>query len=400
MFCSQCGNKLNQTDKFCSKCGEPIKSQENLVGEKELAVASSENQPVEQMETDSTGTLKKWIVPLGAAALVTAGLAADYTYQTYTNKKVEEWREQGEKFALAGDIEGGREKIQLALNKRPDATTLQNDLKILNDASSISKKIEEAHELTNNRKFTEALEKIEQAKKDLQTRKGNVYGVLTKKVQKEEATTTVAQIKSEMSKKKTMEELVSLLTRLDGFTDDEAKKVKSSITEKIATLAYTDASKALNRKDFTAAINIVDKALKYDSQNKKLMSFKDTVKKKRASFERAEQQKMEMAIEAAAKEEMKNRTQAVELLSLNSRINDTGDFEVFGEVRNVATRQISSIRMYYDIVDSTGTAVYSGMTYVYPYLLDIGEAGSFVDTQYNTGDMSSARITGVEWILN
>lgn len=109
---------------------------------------------------------------------------------------------------------------------------------------------------------------------------------------------------------------------------------------------------------------------------------------------------MEAAMEAAAAEEMKNRTQAVELVSVNSGIDMNGDFTVTGEVRNVATRPIASIRLYYDILDSAGQTVSTGSTYVYPILLDVGSTGNFEDTQYNTGDMASVHITRVEWNLN
>jgi hypothetical protein len=402
MFCIQCGHKVTETGKFCANCGQAVQRSTGMSGgQKEAAAAAAVGMgAVQPKKQKNSTTFKMWIAPLLAAVVVCLGLVGDYTYQRYVNKKAEELRIAGESLALEGNIAAGKEKIADALRKRPNSPVLQTDMEVLRDAAAIDEAIKEAHEFSAKNKPAEALQKIEQAKKDLNNRKGSLYTMLSKQVQKEEAVATIAQIKSEMSAKKTIDELIPLLTKLDNFNEEEAKKAKLSIQGKISDIAYNNASKALREKDFTLAANVVDEALKYDSRNKKLVSFKETINQNKASFERAEQKRMEAAMEAAAAEEMKNRTQAVELVSVNSGIDMNGDFTVTGEVRNVATRPIASIRLYYDILDSAGQTVSTGSTYVYPILLDVGSTGNFEDTQYNTGDMASVHITRVEWNLN
>lgn len=109
---------------------------------------------------------------------------------------------------------------------------------------------------------------------------------------------------------------------------------------------------------------------------------------------------MEQAVEAATLEDIKNRTQAVQVSNLTYGMDSTGDFEIKCDVQNVASRPISSITIYYEILDHAGNSVLQNSTYVYPYYLNAGETGNFDATQYFDPTMESAKITRMEWSVN
>jgi hypothetical protein len=389
MFCTKCGEALPPKSNFCGKCGSPVAQTE---------AGDAKAKEIENRKTSSL--IKIWLLPFAALFIVAFGMLADYLYQNWVNQKVEALRISGEKLALEGKVAEGKAKIDQALALRPQLAILRNDEKLLEEALRVEQKINEAQTLTKQQKFADALLKVEQAQKELNGRSGPLYTVMMKQAKKQEEQTTLAQVRHDIPKKKGIEELAALLTKVSAFQGEEAAKTKKVITQKMADVAYAEAEKALKKKDFAQAMETIENVLTYDQQNKKLLSFQKTIKQKQKSFEQAEQKRLEMAMEAAAKEEMKNRTQAVDLVSLTSGVNESGNFVISGEVRNVATRPISFIRLYYSIFDANGNIVGESSTYVSPYYLDIGEAGYFEAIHYDDGLMNSVQITRVEWALN
>ncbi|WCK56401.1 FxLYD domain-containing protein [Aneurinibacillus sp. Ricciae_BoGa-3] len=343
---------------------------------------------------------KIWLIPAASAVIVAAGLLADYGYQSYINNRVFKLRQNAESMALEGNIKTAKQLISQSLAMRPTLAVLKQDKQLLDDASAIESKVNSAQSLTANHKYPEAITAIEQAKDMLQTRSGPLYTMLLKKTQNQEEAATVSQIKSEMVNKNTMTDLAPLLTKLDAFKGIEATKAKDSITQKMSDVAYSTAAKALKDKDFDKADSTIKEALKYDEQNRKLVSFQQTISSQRKNFEQAEQRSMEQAAEAATLEDIKNRTQAVQVSKISYGVNNVGDFEIRGDVVNKATRPISSIIVTYQILDDQGNTVSQNSTYVYPYYLNVGETGNFDATEYFDPTMKTAKISRVAWSLN
>jgi hypothetical protein len=259
------------------KCGnQVIHNQQESVPRAEQSSPARANVP---------GNSKKvWLIPLASAAVVALGLLVDYTYQSYINNQVIKLRQNAESMALEGNIKTANDLIGQSLAMRPNMAVLKQDKLLLDDAVAIESKINAAQSLSTKHKYPEALTAIQQAKDTHQSRTGPLYTFLLKKTTNEEEAATVAQIKSEMVNKNAITELEPLLTKLDSFKGVEANKAKDSITQKIPDVAYSTAVKALKVKDFDTADSTIKEALKYDDQNKKLVSFKQTISTQRKSF--------------------------------------------------------------------------------------------------------------------
>ena len=90
---------------------------------------------------------------------------------------------------------------------------------------------------------------------------------------------------------------------------------------------------------------------------------------------------------------MNNRTNGVQLLSINAGLDDYGYFQISGEVNNVATSPISAVTIYYDLKDANGNVLYHDTVYVTPDYLAIGDKGSFSNSYYYDGSMPTATVT-------
>nr|WP_276569409.1 FxLYD domain-containing protein [Cytobacillus firmus] len=105
-------------------------------------------------------------------------------------------------------------------------------------------------------------------------------------------------------------------------------------------------------------------------------------------------------MEAAAQEDIKNRTAAVEVLGLTAEVDEYGDLYVTGEVKNTATTAISSVTIYYSIYDENNGYIDEGVAIVYPYYLEPGESGAFDDMYYGVYQNATVTIDNITWYLN
>jgi hypothetical protein len=70
-------------------------------------------------------------------------------------------------------------------------------------------------------------------------------------------------------------------------------------------------------------------------------------------------------------------------------------------VKNVATKGITGITIYYTIFDENGEAIDTGDASVYPYELVPGAVGTFEDTYYGVHQENvSVEIDNITWYLN
>ena len=127
---------------------------------------------------------------------------------------------------------------------------------------------------------------------------------------------------------------------------------------------------------------------------------KEKVKNEQVAFEKAEQERIEQAMKAAAQEDLKNRTAAVEVTALNANVDEYGDLYINGEIKNVATKGIYSITIYYTITDAEGNYLDDGFTTVYPYYVKPGDTGTFEDIYYGVNENAKVAIDNITWYLD
>ncbi|BBH22326.1 hypothetical protein Back11_36710 [Paenibacillus baekrokdamisoli] len=426
MFCVQCGSRQPEDGKFCSKCGAAIPEEaiaEMLAGAKEAAAgmemalpayagqatqdmkraaANLHDQPTERAVTNhrrSSGRKWKWILPVVSGALVTMMITGDYFYQHHITKQVEGWLQEGERLSLEGKYTDGLEQIELALAKRPTHPVLLNDRSLLQDALKLKGSIVSAEKQASAKQYDQAIKNIGELQKTLKTRAGAVYDSLLKQSSEKEESFVVQQVTDGIAAKKTVSELVPYLAKLKPYTGEEATGTVKKVKQKIADISYEKATKELESKEFGTALQTVEDAIKLDGQNTKLLALQKTIKTRQEAFEQAEQQRIQRAVEASTKEDLRNRTEGIELLSINAGVDNYGNFVVNGMVKNIATRPISSVTIYYEILDSEGSVLYQNTAYVTPNYLAIGDEGSFSNDYYNDGVMASVSVTRLEWQL-
>lgn len=428
MFCSNCGAKLREESKFCSSCGVPVvtvpQSEAEIEGERMAATAEMmavaetaaalapayNTMDIESVTTAAQPAAKSiprrrirlltWLLPAISLIIVAALVSATFFYQMSVNRQVDRLLQEGEKLALDGKLAEGKAMIDKALRKRPDHRVLLADRALLTDAISLQDSLSDADKQGKSKKFDDALKAIDKLKAELATRTGPVFEKLAAGADEKKEQIVVAQVSDAIPIKKTVEELVPLLHTVQDYKSDDAKKSAKQITQKIADISYDKASKELTDKQFAEALSTIEGALKFDASNSKLTTLKTTVEQKKKAFEDAENKRIQQAIEAATQEDIKNRTQAVELVTLDSYTDADGYFIIQGSVKNKATRSISSVLLYFEILDQNGNSVGTDSVYVSPYFLDVGDTGTFYTNYYNYGDLSSVNVTRVEWLLN
>ncbi|OIQ08662.1 hypothetical protein MOOR_18160 [Moorella thermoacetica] len=405
MFCQYCGKKIEEGSRFCSGCGHELRSINN---EDTVVLARPSPDQVKQEEGSEHTTAQQqvpakgksiWLLPLATAVLVAVVLGGYYAYEQYINRLVEQDRVQAENLALQGDLDKAEKLISNALNKRLRHKTLQADLAYVREGQEVQSELNEAWEHTKQQQFNQALSLIEQAEKKVSGKEGDFYKYLSQLINDKKAAVNIMQVKQEMNNKNSIEELAALLTKISSFKVKEAQEVAKVIKTKICQLIYTKANELLKKKDFAGALALVQQGLGYDSENQQLLSFQKTIEQQKAAFEQNEQMILEQAQLAAARENAINHTQAVEVLQCDGSVTAQGDFRVWGTVRNVATRPIYMVEIYYTVYDAAGNALTTDSTYVYPNYLNPRDQGSFDNTSYGLWQGNRVKINRITWYL-
>lgn len=441
MYCHKCGNKIeDESARFCPKCGteliiEPVHEQKDEQPKDEILQQNHE-QPLEQHvektnemqenqdnaadlddtnhfdqpsleEITSRVKLKEgrksslWPIALPVLSLILSSCLGYFYYehQMNINEQVVHMKDRAENAALNGEYKQALTLLGEAANLRPTYKVLLNDQKQIQKALELEKSLETISTSLKKQELDKADSKINDFKDSLKSLKGPLFSPFQKKIEDKETTLAVAKIKVEIDKLKTVDQLASKLTTLSSIKSKESEEVNQLIRSKIVTLTLKDAEKLLNKKQYSDAINSVDKGLNYANKNSKLISFKDRIKKEQTAFEQAEKERIKQAMEVAAQEDLNNHTAAVSVENLDVYIDEYGDLNITGDVKNTATVPISSITLYYTMYDSRGNTIGSDSMYVDSYYLEPGKVSSFSDTQFGVNEEVTVEIDNANWYL-
>ena len=438
MYCHKCGNKIeDESARFCPKCGtelliEPDQGQK-VEQPNDETLQNTNEQPFEQrveeineiqenqyhsddkydfdppfleektsrVKTNEGRKSLLWPVAIPVLSLLLSG-GLGYFYhghQMNINEQVVHMKDRAKNAALKGEYKQALTILKEASNLRPTYKVLQDDQKQIQKAVELEKALEDISASLKKQELEKADSKINDFKDSTKNLKGPLFSPFQQKIEDKETTLAVAKIKVEIDKLKTVDQLASKLTALSSLKSEESDEVNQLILNKIVTLTLKDAEKLLNEKQFSDAIDSVDQGLSYASKNSKLLSFKDRITKEQTTFEKAEQERIEQAMEVAAQEDLYNKTSAVSLEILDAYVDEYGDLYISGEVMNTATVPISSIILYYTVYDLDGSQVFSDSLYLDSYYLEPGEIGSFSDTQYGVNQDVTVEIDNANWYL-
>ena len=429
MFCYKCKMKVSDNAVFCQKCGARLKKDHTEMNSNsdtiqvhkinEFLKNTVENSQVKTLSPLKTTSKKadfdkaddktyskisfyknkNIMVPLISTILMTFITIGYYIYEITVSKNVEENRINAESMALKGNISEAYAKVDKALSLRPNNKTLQADKKILQDGETINSYISIVDNYIKNKNYIEAFNKLDKANDLIYNKQGTFYSLLNKIIENKRMAVTVIQIKNEMNNESSIDDLSYLLAKISNYTIEEAKDTAKELRNRISSVAYDTANEYLKNNNFTLALETINKGITYNPKDEKLLNFKEIILTEKSSFEKAEKNRIQQALTSAATEDKNNKTNAVEVASTSTDINKYGDFVIKGTIKNIATKPINSIQIYYNIFDSNNKNIGSGSTYVYPNYLDVGATGKFENTEYNMLKGHHIKITNITWFL-
>ncbi len=396
MFCHSCGNKRLDNERYCQKCGTGfIDSKEGINSTVEQQSESSTTLPKNQQS--KWKSLKLWLFPLLSTLIILIGLLFYSYYEISLNQRVHALNSQIEFSISIGDYQKAEQQINEALQLR-DIVTLQQINDVIEKALFYEQELVEIEELIQRNAVEKASYQIETLKKHLnETNYLSLLQPIEHKLEKAEITITVAGIKMELNELDTVEELAQNLSSISSLSDEEASKVKEQITNKIVQLSYEKAEKHLHKHEFSNAIYALEIGLQYAINDEKLLSFIERVNNEKLAFEKAEKNRLEEAMVAAAKEDLRNRTEAVEITSIHIEMDEYGDVYLYGDVVNNGTTTIYSIDIHYSTFDKSEEKVGNAVTSVYPYDLSPGEIGRFSHSYYGVFEDLNVKVDNITW---
>jgi tetrahydromethanopterin S-methyltransferase subunit G len=259
--------------------------------------------------------------------------------------------------------------------------------------------MENTNTLIKDKKFEDAEKELTRLNEKIAKLNGPLFQPIKKELAEKDTMIKVGKINSELDQLKTVDELARKLAVLSAIPSEEGKAVKEQILNRIVQITTTDAESELEQKQFTKAISLTDKGLQYAINDKRLLSLKEKIEQTQSEFELAEQERIEKAMEAAAKEDLKNRNAALEVVGLKYVEDDAGGMTITGEVKNVVSKTVSSITVYYNILSKDKTVLDTGFTTVYPYKLPPGEKAKFEDYYYGVFEDVTVEIENMTWLV-
>ncbi|KAA8755791.1 hypothetical protein FE296_05725 [Paenibacillus sp. UASWS1643] len=367
--------------------------------EESAKLLSRQQQPVPRQGNTSQGRAFSWIIPLLLAAVMGALLTFYYKQEMGINAEVNSLHQQAEQAALGGKYKEALQLLDTALVKRPNYNALVQDRQITAKAFNLMNQLNEAATSLKTGKLSEGDKSIQAVAKALKEREELVFTKVRATLSNRKITLAVLKVKKEIDSLTTVEALAEKLDTISNLKGEEAEAVEKQIVDKLAGISYKQAEQLVKTKDFTAALQTVDQGLSYAPEDDKLTAYRDRVLSEKKSFEKAEAERIQLAEQQAAEEDLKNRTSAVSIVNVEATLDMYGDLYISGSIINNATRPISSVTVMVDIYGTDGT--YLGQTYVdvYPSWIEVGEEGFFETYYYGVYQEAEVSVVNATWYL-
>ncbi|TGB05153.1 zinc ribbon domain-containing protein [Halobacillus salinus] len=385
LFCPHCGSEVNEGSRYCSQCGQ------QLEGDLKKPIHKSEDRK------------KPWLpvlLPVLVALLTSAVLFFVYTHEQGVNEEVLKSKQEAEELALSGHYADAETMLEKAAEQRPNIEAFQEDLDSVRSVLTLQEDMSQVETMIEDQKLSKAEESLSEIQKVIQEKDSQLFSTLIPEMNNLDSRITVMTINKELSRMTDIDELAVKLNELSGLNLKEASQVREKITEKMISLSTKQAEKALNEKQYSEAISSVDQALQYAGNNQKLLQLKERIKQEKTAFEEKQQERLEQAMQQAAKDELKNQTDALEVVEVSIKKDEFGDFSVQGKVKSVATQIISTVTATYEIKNSEGKVVKKDSAKVYPVYLNPEDEGTFDKVYYKLkGKNYKVEVTEMEWLV-
>ncbi|WP_340015747.1 hypothetical protein [Paenibacillus sp. FSL K6-1318] len=369
---------------------------------KETAPAESlsrQQQPAPRQESANQGLTFSWIIPLLLAAVMGALLTYYYNQESGINAEVKALHLQAEQAALDGNYKEALQLLDTALAKRPNVDALIQDRQITAKAFNLMNQLNEASASLKTGKLSAGDKTIQAVIKALKEREEPVFAKVRAALSNRKVTLAVLKVKKEIDTLTTVEGLAEKLKTVSNLNGKEAEAVEKQIVDKLTGISYKQAEQQVKKKNFTAALQTVDQGLSYAPEEFKLTTYREEILREKKAFEKAEEERILLAEQQAAEEELRNRTGAVSVVELTAELDIYGDLHISGMVTNKGTRPIWSIALIININSTDGDYIGETDAYVYPVTLGTGEQGYFETYYYGVYEAADVSVSSATWYL-
>ena len=412
MYCQKCGWKAeSESTRFCQKCGSKLINEADSASAMDIEESQVflQNEEVSKEKITSRENVRKqnglsllWSIVAPVASFLLASSIGYYYYnlQTDKNNQVQLLQEKAEKAALSGDYEEALGNLEKAAEIRPSYSLLAEMEALILTAMEFKENFDNIEDLIKKQNLDEADTEVARLKELLHEQEGPLFSGFKDEISEKESHLSIAKTRKDIEHLNTVEQLGAELHSLSSVNHEDKDEVAKLIKDKIVNITINEAQLQMNDKQFSNAIELVNEALHYASGDEKLLSFQERIVQEQSAYEEAERNRIEQAIMvAAAQEDLKNKTAAVNVESLDVYIDEFGDLHVSGTVKNTASVPIFSIELYYSVYDSEGIEIGSDRMYADPYDLKPGAVGTFNELYSSVYEEITVEITKAVWKL-
>ncbi|WP_296362145.1 zinc ribbon domain-containing protein [Virgibacillus sp.] len=342
---------------------------------------------------------KRWKSPILSTVILLFFVISLYVTLEMRTAKAKDYYTKGEEKVLDQDFKTAQSLFQDALDMKDNFQQAEISLAFMNQALSMEQTLQKTDQLLKEKKYTQALEILNESEKGLQDYNGEAVNKLVERVTKQRNKINIEKLRQALKQEPEIDQLKVLLWDAVSIETEEAEQLTATIREQIVNFVFAKASEQLKNNQFSDANLIVKDGLKYAPDSEKLLSLQTTVDKEKVAFETAQQSRIEQAMNTANKEQQMNESDAIKLKQIETTKDDQGNLVVKGQVQSVATIPINSIRVQYSITTDKGEAILTNEVYVYPEELYPEETGHFEFTHYdvNINQELTAEVETIAW---
>ncbi|QNG61568.1 zinc ribbon domain-containing protein [Bacillus sp. PAMC26568] len=382
MQCLHCGEtEIDGFSNYCPNCGKKLY--------------------MNDQERNLSRTSKRvlYILPAASLVFVSGLLLAGYHYEAAINEEVIALQKKTEQSALKGNFDKALQYAEKGISLRNDYEVLKNEKDLITRIQDYHQDMDYINELIQNNDLEQAAKEIDILTRIVSPHSSPLFSNIQKDLIKADVNVTVGEVKQQINKLNSIDELAEQLKTVSVLDDIEADMVKEQIQSKMVMIGSVKAEKDLSNKQFNSAIVTVDKALQYDGDNEKLLSLKEKIISEKASFEQAEQKRIEKAV-SAAKEEERLKAEAIDISNIEVKVDEFGDATTTGKIINTSSHPIHSITVQFTVLNKEGKEIEKGKTNVYPNEVKPGMEADFEHITYGVNEKITLKIKNISWFAN
>lgn len=370
MYCHQCVKSYATDTRFCSECGRKLHS---------TAIAEA----TEVKQTDQKAASTGFLLPLGLVGLicmVAATVFLYYLHENRVNETVLKLQLEAKDAALSGDFKLAMELLSDASEARPHFAALAADLEIINHAAQLGKLTEQVEISLSSGMTDDAAKGINELDSAISSHNEPVYDQIKEKLEVLHEELMLQRLAQELGHLTTVKEYGEILSVVNGLTGEKSEALSDQIVLEIQKLTEAEAADLLARKNYMAALDAVNGALWWLRDDEALLALKNRIMEEQAKHERQEQQRIELAMQRAAEEDLINQTAAIEVVGTEQSLDGLGRLTVIGILKNAATKAIYSVSVELIVQSEGGKVLGKGTAVATPDYIEPGEQMSFTAT--------------------